>query len=123
MNAKSDIFPFEVSAHKKNRLLSFAGIRRLQAVLVKVALILGVEVHIGTSFGGLDAPGGPEGAWRARTEPSLPAVESLALDFLIGAEGKHVTVPGNDHFLPWNDEMRRNNSAQTFSVGKFTFHS
>jgi len=70
------------------------GIRRLQAVLVKVALMLGVEVHLGTSFAALDAPGGPDGAWRVRTEPSLPNVERLALDFLVGAEGKRVTVPG-----------------------------
>ncbi len=72
------------------------GIRRLQAVLAKVALLLGVEIHLGVAFNALDEPRDPGGFWRVRTSPHSPRVTSLAVDVLVGAEGKHVTVPGID---------------------------
>ena len=79
---------------KKN--LPFRGIRRLQSVLVKVALILGIEVHVGLSFTGLIEPRDRDGpSWRVTTQPVCPALSALDIDVLVGAEGKHVTVPGN----------------------------
>lgn len=40
-----------------NNLLSFlAGIRQLQLILLKVALILGIEIHVNVEFRGLVYP-------------------------------------------------------------------
>lgn len=38
-----------------------AGIRQLQLVLLKVALLLGVEVHVNVEFKALLEPRGPHG--------------------------------------------------------------
>lgn len=39
----------------------FPGIRQLQLILLKVALLLGVEVHTGVEFLGLIKPSGESG--------------------------------------------------------------
>ncbi len=64
--------------------------------MVKVALLLGVEVHLGVAFSSLEEPcGGPDSpGWRVRTVPDCPPVTGADLDVLVGAEGKRVTVPG-----------------------------
>lgn len=52
-------------------LSSVPGIRQLQLILLKVALLLGVEVHINVRFEGLVAPTGKagtvslQGGWRS----------------------------------------------------------
>ena len=63
-------------------------------MLVKVALVLGIEVQVGISFSGLIEPRDAESGWRVQTTPANPFVNNLEIDVLIGAEGKHVTVPG-----------------------------
>ena len=73
------------------------GIRRLQAVLVKVALVLGVSVSEGVEFLDLLEPGpehSPTG-WRVKVNPPNHYLNKIDIDVLIGAEGKRVTVPGN----------------------------
>lgn len=44
-----------------NEVCVSLGIRQLQLILLKLALILGVEVHTGVTFEGLQEPSGSTG--------------------------------------------------------------
>ncbi|XP_046997628.1 F-actin-monooxygenase Mical isoform X1 [Schistocerca americana] len=74
------------------------SIRQLQFILLKVALILGVEVHEGVGFEGLVEP--PEDqsiertGWRANVTPPDHPVSQYEFDVLIGADGKRNTLDG-----------------------------
>ncbi|XP_032457373.1 F-actin-monooxygenase Mical isoform X4 [Nasonia vitripennis] len=74
------------------------SIRQLQCILLKVALILGVEFHENVSFEQLvpppeDQEGGKIG-WRAKTVPADHPVSQYEFDVLIGADGKRNTLEG-----------------------------
>ncbi|KAJ8665000.1 hypothetical protein QAD02_006662 [Eretmocerus hayati] len=74
------------------------SIRQLQCILLKVALILGVEFHENVSFESLvpppeDQEGGKIG-WRAETTPADHPVSQYEFDVLIGADGKRNTLEG-----------------------------
>ncbi|XP_025073209.1 F-actin-monooxygenase Mical [Pogonomyrmex barbatus] len=74
------------------------SIRQLQCILLKVALILGVEFHESVSFDSLIQPldnqeGGKIG-WRAKTSPNDHPVSQYEFDVLIGADGKRNTLEG-----------------------------
>ncbi|KAH8330537.1 hypothetical protein KR067_004716, partial [Drosophila pandora] len=64
------------------------SIRQLQCMLLKVALLLGVEIHEGVSFEHAVEPNGEGGGWRAAVSPSDHAVSHYEFDVLIGADGK-----------------------------------
>ncbi|XP_017035706.1 LOW QUALITY PROTEIN: F-actin-monooxygenase Mical [Drosophila kikkawai] len=65
------------------------SIRQLQCMLLKVALLLGVEIHEGVSFEHALEPSGDSGdGWRAVVTPSDHAVSHYEFDVLIGADGK-----------------------------------
>ncbi|XP_026299736.1 F-actin-monooxygenase Mical isoform X4 [Apis mellifera] len=74
------------------------SIRQLQCILLKVALILGVEFHESVSFDALVSP--PENqeegkiGWRAKTTPADHPVSQYEFDVLIGADGKRNTLEG-----------------------------
>ncbi|XP_024227786.2 F-actin-monooxygenase Mical isoform X5 [Bombus impatiens] len=74
------------------------SIRQLQCILLKVALILGVEFHESVSFDSLIPP--PENqeegktGWRAKTTPADHPVCQYEFDVLIGADGKRNTLEG-----------------------------
>ncbi|XP_031771445.1 F-actin-monooxygenase Mical isoform X2 [Apis florea] len=74
------------------------SIRQLQCILLKVALILGVEFHESVSFDALISP--PENqeegkvGWRAKTTPADHPVSQYEFDVLIGADGKRNTLEG-----------------------------
>ncbi|XP_076248598.1 molecule interacting with CasL isoform X2 [Calliopsis andreniformis] len=74
------------------------SIRQLQCILLKVALILGVEFHENVSFDSLIPP--PENqeegkiGWRAKTTPADHPVSQYEFDVLIGADGKRNTLEG-----------------------------
>ncbi|KAL6437477.1 hypothetical protein ACFW04_005150 [Cataglyphis niger] len=74
------------------------SIRQLQCILLKVALILGVEFHESVSFESLIEP--PENqedgkiGWRAKTLPVDHPVSQYEFDVLIGADGKRNTLEG-----------------------------
>ena len=77
------------------------GIRRLQSVLVKVALVLGASVSEGVEFCDVvepcvDAydPDNSSTGWRVKVNPPNHYLNKVNVDVLIGAEGKRVTVPG-----------------------------
>ncbi|XP_066979109.1 F-actin-monooxygenase Mical isoform X3 [Macrobrachium rosenbergii] len=73
------------------------SIRQLQCILLKVALLLGVEVIENVSFEELVEP--PEDqtekiGWRARLTPTDHPANDYEFDVLIGADGKRNTLPG-----------------------------
>lgn len=102
----------------------FAGIRQLQCILLKVALILGVEIHEGVAFESLVPPPANQDAeskckagfiravfplrskwikrfplvseigWRAKVSPADHPVSQYEFDVLIGADGKRNTLEG-----------------------------
>lgn len=67
------------------------SIRQLQCILLKVALLLGVEVHEGISFEKVIEPTDGCG-WRAQMSPEDHAVSHYEFDVLIGADGKRNTL-------------------------------
>ncbi|XP_054289539.1 F-actin-monooxygenase Mical-like isoform X2 [Macrosteles quadrilineatus] len=73
------------------------SIRQLQCILLKVALIFGVEIHEGVGFESLLEP--PEEqteriGWRALTDPADHPVSQYEFDVLIGADGRRNTLEG-----------------------------
>ncbi|XP_035536387.1 protein-methionine sulfoxide oxidase mical3b [Morone saxatilis] len=74
------------------------SIRQLQLVLLKVALLLGVEVHVNVEFKNLVEP--PEDqqrhkvGWRVAVKPKSHPVTQLEFDVIIGADGRRNTLPG-----------------------------
>ncbi|XP_040886580.1 protein-methionine sulfoxide oxidase mical3a-like [Toxotes jaculatrix] len=74
------------------------SIRQLQLVLLKVALLLGVEVHVNVEFKKLVEP--PEDqsrhkvGWRMEVSPKSHPVNQLEFDVIIGADGRRNTLPG-----------------------------
>ncbi|XP_025263534.1 F-actin-monooxygenase Mical isoform X3 [Camponotus floridanus] len=74
------------------------SIRQLQCILLKVALILGIEFHESVSFDSLIQP--PDNqedgkiGWRAKTLPVDHPVSQYEFDVLIGADGKRNTLEG-----------------------------
>ncbi|KAG6445593.1 F-actin-monooxygenase Mical isoform X9 [Manduca sexta] len=74
------------------------SIRQLQCILMKVALLLGVEIHEGVSFEELLEPTVKENSetlgWRARVSPMDHPVSQYEFDVLLGADGKRNTLQG-----------------------------
>ncbi|XP_046890945.1 protein-methionine sulfoxide oxidase mical2b isoform X3 [Hypomesus transpacificus] len=75
------------------------SIRQLQLMLMKVALILGVEVHVNVEFVSLLEPpeqqedaGGP--GWRAQIRPSNHPISDFDFNVVIGADGRRNTLDG-----------------------------
>ncbi|XP_030879764.1 F-actin-monooxygenase MICAL1 isoform X3 [Leptonychotes weddellii] len=68
--------------------LDHISIRQLQLLLLKVALLLGVEIHWGVTFTGLQPPPKKGSGWRAQLQPSPPAqLANYEFDVLISAAG------------------------------------
>nr|XP_033940736.1 protein-methionine sulfoxide oxidase mical3a isoform X6 [Pseudochaenichthys georgianus] len=74
------------------------SIRQLQLILLKVALLLGIEIHVNVEFKSLIEP--PEDqeteriGWRAEVHPRTHPVNELEFDVIIGADGRRNTLPG-----------------------------
>ncbi|XP_055505307.1 F-actin-monooxygenase MICAL2-like isoform X1 [Leucoraja erinacea] len=74
------------------------SIRQLQLILVKVALLLGVEVHANLGFVQLLEP--PEDqetqgiGWRAELHPKDHPISQFTFDIIIGADGRKKTLQG-----------------------------
>nr|XP_054589638.1 protein-methionine sulfoxide oxidase mical3a isoform X12 [Nothobranchius furzeri] len=74
------------------------SIRQLQLMLLKVALLLGIEIHVNVEFKALIEP--PEDkesegiGWRAEVHPRTHPVNELEFDVIIGADGRRNTLPG-----------------------------
>ncbi|XP_072124187.1 F-actin-monooxygenase MICAL3-like isoform X10 [Mobula birostris] len=73
------------------------SIRQLQLVLLKIALILGTEIHLNVEFRGLLPPRGlknPNLGWRADIDPPSNKVAQFEFDVVIGADGRRNTLEG-----------------------------
>uniref|UniRef100_A0A8C1GSP0 F-actin monooxygenase n=1 Tax=Cyprinus carpio TaxID=7962 RepID=A0A8C1GSP0_CYPCA len=76
------------------------SIRQLQLMLLKIALIVGVEVHVNVEFVKLLEP--PEGqgtdgpGWRAEVRPAGHPISNYEFDVIIGADGRRSTLDGID---------------------------
>uniref|UniRef100_A0A8C5BPE7 F-actin monooxygenase n=1 Tax=Gadus morhua TaxID=8049 RepID=A0A8C5BPE7_GADMO len=74
------------------------SIRQLQLMLLKVALLVGIEIHVNVEFKGLIEP--PEDqesekiGWRAEINPRTHPVNELEFDVIIGADGRRNTLAG-----------------------------
>lgn len=74
------------------------SIRQLQLILLKVALLLGVEVHVNVEFKNLLEP--PEDqhklevGWRLEVDPKSHLVSQQVFDVVVGADGRRNTFPG-----------------------------
>ncbi|XP_062860321.1 protein-methionine sulfoxide oxidase mical3a isoform X18 [Trichomycterus rosablanca] len=74
------------------------SIRQLQLMLLKMALLLGIEIHVNVEFKGLIEP--PEHqeneriGWRAEVHPKTHPVSELEFDVIIGADGRRNTLSG-----------------------------
>ncbi|XP_016366998.1 protein-methionine sulfoxide oxidase mical2b-like isoform X2 [Sinocyclocheilus rhinocerous] len=74
------------------------SIRQLQLMLLKIALIVGVEVHVNVEFVKLLEP--PEGqdtdgpGWRAEVRPADHQISDYEFDVIIGADGRRSTLDG-----------------------------
>ncbi|XP_029455700.1 F-actin-monooxygenase MICAL3 isoform X16 [Rhinatrema bivittatum] len=74
------------------------SIRQLQLILLKVALILGIEIHVNVEFQGLIEP--PEDqenertGWKAQFHPTPHPVSEYEFDVVIGADGRRNTLEG-----------------------------
>lgn len=72
----------------------FLGIRRLQSVLLKTALIFGAKLYTGVTFDGVIEPNSVEDGWRSKVSPASHPVSEYEFDVLIGADGKKNVIPG-----------------------------
>ncbi|GFS17477.1 [F-actin]-methionine sulfoxide oxidase MICAL2 [Elysia marginata] len=73
------------------------SIRQLQCILMKVALLVGVEIHVNVSFDGLIEPPDDQTTgigWRCKVTPEDHVLSEYIFDVLIGADGKRNTLPG-----------------------------
>ncbi|XP_038597114.1 F-actin-monooxygenase MICAL3 isoform X5 [Tachyglossus aculeatus] len=74
------------------------SIRQLQLILLKVALILGIEIHVNVEFQGLVNP--PEDqeneriGWRALVHPKTHPVSEYEFEVIIGGDGRRNTLEG-----------------------------
>uniref|UniRef100_A0A3Q3A862 F-actin-monooxygenase MICAL2-like n=1 Tax=Kryptolebias marmoratus TaxID=37003 RepID=A0A3Q3A862_KRYMA len=74
------------------------SIRQLQLVLLKVALLLGAEVHVNVEFKQLREP--PEEqhrtkvGWRMEVSPKSHPLNQLEFDVVVGADGRRNTLAG-----------------------------
>ncbi|XP_026182553.1 protein-methionine sulfoxide oxidase mical3b isoform X6 [Mastacembelus armatus] len=74
------------------------SIRQLQLVLLKVALLLGVEVHVNVEFKNLVEPPVDQHrhkvGWTMEVSPKSHPVNQLEFEVIIGADGRRNTLPG-----------------------------
>ncbi|KAK2182205.1 hypothetical protein NP493_363g01001 [Ridgeia piscesae] len=71
------------------------SIRTLQCILLKAALLVGVEIHPGVTFESILEPVAVEDTgWRVKVSPSDHPVSEFEFDVLLGADGKRNTLAG-----------------------------
>ncbi|XP_026058050.1 F-actin-monooxygenase mical2b isoform X3 [Carassius auratus] len=74
------------------------SIRQLQLMLLKIALIVGVEVHVNVEFAKLLEPPEDKGTdgpgWRVEVRPADHLISDYEFDVIIGADGRRNTLDG-----------------------------
>ena len=69
-------------------LIYIPGIRTIQSVLLKIALVLGVKIHFPVTFVDIIEPKSSNDLWHVHTEPVSPHIASTAYDAIFCADGK-----------------------------------
>ncbi|XP_046845451.1 uncharacterized protein LOC124439271 isoform X2 [Xenia sp. Carnegie-2017] len=72
--------------------LDHIGIRILQCLLMKAALILGVQIYTGVTFEKMIEPTSDLG-WRCKVSPPFHPASQLDIDMVVGADGKRNVLP------------------------------
>ncbi|XP_051740314.1 F-actin-monooxygenase mical2b isoform X6 [Ctenopharyngodon idella] len=74
------------------------SIRQLQLMLLKIALIVGVEVHVNVEFVKLLEPPEDQGTdgpgWRMEIRPADHPISDYEFDVIVGADGRRSTLDG-----------------------------
>jgi len=74
------------------------SIRQLQCILLKIALVLGVEIYQNVKFIDAIEPTSAQQGWRAQFEPeNHPIVSNYEFQVLIGADGRRNSLQGFQH--------------------------
>ncbi len=67
-------------------------------MLLKLALVVGVEIHAPVAFGNLLEPGvdknGTTRGWHVQVSPSGHPIENYDFDMIVGADGKRNSLTG-----------------------------
>ena len=98
------LWPFLITDLKSVGVKSFFGkfcagsldhinIRRLQVILTKISLLLGVQIFPNTMFQELIEPSGGRG-WRAKYLPESSSLHDFEFDCVLGCDGKRNTLQG-----------------------------
>ena len=79
--------------------INHISIRRLQGILLKAALLLGVQVNFGTSFTEIIKPEVTNKqltkiGWRIKTAPINKKLSKKYFDVIVGADGRNRRLPG-----------------------------
>lgn len=75
-------------------VITHAGIKFLQSILVKVCLLLGIKVHRGVSFDEIIEPKDKDAGWNVSTTPECVQLSSYNFDVVLAADGNTNTLPG-----------------------------
>ena len=77
-------------------MIQIKGIRKLQIILLKVALLVGVQVHFNTCFENIIEPSENSSvtSWRVQLTPKTSPLTTCSFDCVIGADGRRNTLPG-----------------------------
>jgi F-actin monooxygenase len=73
------------------------SIRKLQCILLKIALLMGVQVYFNTSFEEIIEPIGSDTnntGWRVKVIPENSPISQKCYDVIIGADGRRNSLPG-----------------------------
>ncbi|CAF0758471.1 unnamed protein product [Adineta ricciae] len=74
------------------------SIRQLQCILLKIALLVGVEIYQNVTFIDVIEPLTSTQGWRAQFEPAIhPVVSTYEFNVLIGADGRRNSLHGFQH--------------------------
>lgn len=79
--------------------IDHVSIRQLQLILLKAALIFGVDVQVNTSFVDVVEPTEVNGVvrgWTAKILPATSPITNFEFDVVIGADGRQNTLKGFD---------------------------
>ena len=79
----------------------------LQCMLMKAALILGIQIYTGVTFEKVIEPT-TECGWKCQVDPPFHPASQLELDMIVGADGKKNVLPD----FPQIEMRGRNNVFQ-----------
>lgn len=82
--------------------INHISIIKLQTILLKVALLVGVEVHYNVEFVSLDEKPKKEG-WRANLKPKDHEISKYEFNVIIAADGRQNTLPD----FTWKESSRQ----------------